>query len=57
VKQLFRYMAGRHETLADRATVEKAFADFKKSGFQFQELMVALAKYSSTGEETTAWLR
>jgi hypothetical protein len=57
VKQLFRYMAGRHETLADRDTVEKAFADFKRSGFQFQELMVALAKYSSAGEDTRAWLR
>lgn len=57
VKQLFRYMAGRHETLADRGAVEKSFEDFKKSGFQFQELIVALAKHSSTGEGTTAWLR
>lgn len=57
VKQLFRFMAGRQETLADRGAVEKSFEDFRKSGFQFQELIVALAKYSSKGEGTTAWLQ
>jgi hypothetical protein len=45
-KQLFRYMQGRHEAPADRAVIDRAFAEFEKSGFQFQELMVALAKWS-----------
>src|SRR5262249_53277090 len=46
VKQLFRYMAGRHESKSDRLIVDEAFADFKNSGFQLQELMVSLAKWS-----------
>ncbi len=46
VKQLFRWMAGRHERAADKLVVERAFEDFKQSGFQFQELMIALAKRS-----------
>jgi hypothetical protein len=45
-KQLFRYMAGRHENRADRTVIDHAFADFEKSGFRFQELMIALAKWS-----------
>jgi len=47
VKMLFRYMAGRHEALADRIVLDRAFEDFKKSGFDFQELMVSLAKWGS----------
>lgn len=47
VKQLFRYMAGRHESPSDRAILDQSFDEFKKSGFQFQELMVALAKHST----------
>ena len=45
-KQLFRYMAGRHERPSDRIVIDRAFQVFRKSGFQFQELMVALAEYS-----------
>ncbi|MCS7023565.1 MAG: DUF1592 domain-containing protein [Bryobacteraceae bacterium] len=55
VKQVFRYMAGRHETLADREVLEKSFEDFRRSGFQFQELIVALAKYSSFADGAFAW--
>lgn len=47
VKMLFRYMAGRHEALADRVVLDRAFEDFKKSGFDFQELMVSLARWGS----------
>ncbi len=45
-KQLFRYMAGRHERPSDRVVIDRAFQVFRKSGFQFQELMVALAEFS-----------
>ncbi len=45
-KQLFRWMAGRHERAADKAVIERAFEDFRHSGFQFQELMIALARRS-----------
>jgi hypothetical protein len=44
VKQLFRYAAGRHETAADRVIIRKAFEDFQRSGFLFQELLVSLTK-------------
>ncbi|HYO82119.1 MAG TPA: DUF1592 domain-containing protein [Bryobacteraceae bacterium] len=44
VKQLFRYAAGRHETAADRVVIRQAFEDFRKSGFMFDELLVALSK-------------
>ncbi|MBI4909462.1 MAG: DUF1592 domain-containing protein [Acidobacteria bacterium] len=46
VKQLFRWCSGRHEKPADRLIIDRTFDDFAKSGFQFQELMVALAKWS-----------
>jgi Protein of unknown function (DUF1587)./Protein of unknown function (DUF1592)./Protein of unknown function (DUF1595)./Protein of unknown function (DUF1588)./Protein of unknown function (DUF1585). len=42
-KQLFRYMAGRHETPADRVLIRKAFERFRSSGFRFQELLVSLS--------------
>lgn len=45
VRQLFRYAAGRHEARTDQLVIEQAYDDFKSSGFQFQELMVALGKY------------
>lgn len=47
VKQVFRYLAGRHEEPADRVILERAFADFRQSGFQFQELLVALSKWGA----------
>ena len=45
VKQLFRYAAGRHETAADRVAIRHAFEDFRKSGFLFQDLLVALSRW------------
>jgi hypothetical protein len=45
VKQLFRYAAGRHETAADRVAIRKAFEDFRRSGFLFQELLVSLSRW------------
>ncbi|MDX1982686.1 MAG: DUF1592 domain-containing protein [Bryobacteraceae bacterium] len=50
VKQLFRWMAGRHEKGADKVVIERSFADFERSGFQFQEMMIALAKWSTFPE-------
>lgn len=47
VKQLFRYMAGRMEGPSDRALIEGAFEDFRKSGFRFQDLMVGLLQRSA----------
>jgi hypothetical protein len=44
VKQLFRYASGRHENTADRVVIRKAFEDFRKSGFLFDELIVALSR-------------
>ena len=41
VKQLFRYMAGRQDTPADRPIVNRALDRFRDSGFRFKELMVA----------------
>jgi len=43
VKQFFRYALGRAETEADRAHLELAYGRFVKSGFRFQELMLAIA--------------
>jgi len=54
VKQIFRYMAGRLETPADRPVLNQAFEDFKNSQFRFQELLVSLAKgreYSPASKE------
>jgi hypothetical protein len=42
VKQVFRYVAGRLETDADRALIRKVYQDFRNSGFRFQELLVSL---------------
>jgi len=41
VKQYFRYVSGRMETAADRPQIHEIFDSFRKSGFRFQELMVA----------------
>lgn len=45
VKQVFRYAAGRHENAADRVVIRKAFEDFRRSGFLFQDLLVALSRW------------
>jgi hypothetical protein len=42
VKQVFRYLAGRHETAADEPRISRALADFQKSGFHFKELLISL---------------
>ncbi len=42
VKQVFRYMAGRKDTPADRPLIAAALEQFRKSGFRFRELMVFL---------------
>jgi hypothetical protein len=44
VKQVFRYMAGRMETPADRTLLNDALEDFRKSEFRFKELLVSLVK-------------
>ena len=44
VRQLFRYAFGRHETAADRPTIDVLYEDFSKSGFRFRELVVSLVK-------------
>jgi hypothetical protein len=42
VKQVFRFMAGRLETAADRPLLNAALKDFQDSGFRFKELLVSL---------------
>jgi hypothetical protein len=46
VKQFFRYAMGRHEEPGDRAVIGRAAADFRASGYRFQEMMVSLVKWS-----------
>jgi hypothetical protein len=52
VKQVFRYLAGRHETPADDPRISRALADFEASGFHFRELLISLVltERSSHGE-------
>lgn len=42
VKQLFRYMAGREDTPADRPIIARSFDRFRESDFRFKELIVTL---------------
>jgi Protein of unknown function (DUF1592)/Protein of unknown function (DUF1588)/Protein of unknown function (DUF1587)/Protein of unknown function (DUF1585)/Protein of unknown function (DUF1595) len=44
VKQLFRYAMGREEQAADQPAIDEMLADFRSTGFQFRELMIALVK-------------
>ena len=44
VKQVFRYMAGRHETRADEPLIHRVFEEFRDSGFRYRELLVSLIK-------------
>ena len=44
VKQVFRFMAGRLDTAADRPLLNEALKDFQDSGFRFRELLVSLVK-------------
>jgi hypothetical protein len=47
VKQAFRYLMGRHEAAADSVAIERAAQEFRASGFQFQELLVSLVKWTT----------
>ena len=42
VKQLFRYVFGRHETTDDAELIERAYNRFQRSGFLFRELLLGL---------------
>jgi len=47
VKQLFRYMAGRQDTVADRPFIAGALEEFRQSGFRFREILVYLVKWNN----------
>ena len=44
VKQVFRYMAGRSVTPADRPALNRALEAFRKSDFNFKSILVSLTK-------------
>jgi len=44
VKQVFRYMSGRHDTRGDAPLIRQTFTEFRNSGFRFKELLVSLIK-------------
>jgi hypothetical protein len=44
VKQVFRYMAGRSITAADRPALNRALEAFRKSDFSFKSILVSLTK-------------
>ena len=44
VKQYFRYVAGRTETPADRPLIRRVFEDFRRSGFQFKEMIISMMR-------------
>jgi hypothetical protein len=44
VKQVFRYGFGRVETAADRDTIRMAVTAFRRSGFRFKEVLLALVR-------------
>jgi hypothetical protein len=48
VKQVFRYMSGRHETAADEPRISWTLEDFRKSGFHFKELLISLIQSMSS---------
>jgi hypothetical protein len=54
VKQVFRYMAGRQDTPADRQLLKQATEAFRKSEYRFKELMVALVRLRES-EPTEGW--
>ena len=49
-KQLFRYMAGRQDTPADRPILNQALADFQRSGYHFKELIISLIRSTESSE-------
>jgi hypothetical protein len=50
VKQVFRYMAGRMDTPADRPVLSQALEDFRKSGYHFKELIITLASSTESAD-------
>ncbi len=42
VKQVFRYLAGRPETPADRPALNRALEAFRKSDFHFKQILISL---------------
>jgi len=44
VKQMFRYVAGRPETAADRPALNRAMEEFRNSDFNFRKMVVALIR-------------
>lgn len=42
VKQYFRYVTGRTETPADRPLIRRVLEDFRRSGFQFREMVISM---------------
>jgi hypothetical protein len=51
VKQVFRYMAGRPYTLADRPALDRAVEAFRKSDFRFKSIVVSLTRERETPPE------
>lgn len=49
VKLYFRYAMGRRETVSDRPVIARALDDFRQSQFHFQQLMIAIAKWTEFG--------
>jgi hypothetical protein len=47
VKQIFRYAVGRHETEADQRHLEELTEGFRRSGFRFRQLLLALVSSDS----------
>jgi hypothetical protein len=43
VKQVFRYMAGRSETPADRPVLNRVLEAFRKSDFHFKQILISFA--------------
>jgi hypothetical protein len=44
VKQYFRYVSGRTETPADRQLLRTVLDDFRRSGFQLQEMIISMMR-------------
>jgi hypothetical protein len=51
VKQVFRYIAGRPDTPADRPALNRALEAFRKSGFHFKAMVVSLIAAQETAPE------
>ena len=54
VKQVFRYMAGRQDTPADRPLLSRVLEDFRKSDYRFQELLISLIKARESSDSGRA---